>query len=545
MAQTLSPNNKLYLYRLLTHTFGIGTQTFLPHVEEALSNEGINPYDLGYRDIRQFMEALDDFVELTDFKGGRTYVRILRLSSFDDALTSLEDNDVLTSPSKKDGKPWKHKKIALKPIKPLAQLTKREPKASHQIRTEMDSEKEATAPDTATAEKEPVVKETIAETTEQRQITETDSPDVAKSSSNQAIRIDELPISFWDEVHCSDALLGILIAALPLGYDIHLLLEKDWHIARATKEMKASRSKVSFPLRFLQANGTPITVTIVRKNNGLTKKRWSLSNVEADEGVDAGIEGASLISEGAWIKLSALYLPPETRRSLLDELGNFMSFNGWNNLCEQLSNLAAPESWDIPGKEHGFHILREYLLVTIARLKDQGKLPIDTDTNQALWNTGLITSSAQPIYCVLDASYAGSPTPWSFKCFTTADHIDLPQLVKTAQRATYLEDIPTLNLATNPLSISPSLEVDSATAEAALQRACANWRELVPVWDPQDRHMKFLINLPERKGAFVVEQNSDNSLSLTTQLSLTEAYICARIISVSQPDWLNPDNIFI
>ena len=70
----LSPGNHIYLYRLLRDAIGAGKQTLMPNVEEALEAEQLGARDLGFESTRDLLEALDDFIKLTVFKGG-THLR--------------------------------------------------------------------------------------------------------------------------------------------------------------------------------------------------------------------------------------------------------------------------------------------------------------------------------------------------------------------------------------------------------------------------------------------------------------------------------------
>ncbi|MDO4436956.1 MAG: hypothetical protein Q4B77_03285 [Coriobacteriaceae bacterium] len=114
----LTSNNRIYLYRLLATELGCGKQTFLPAVEEALAADRMTADDLGFENTRALLEALEEFIKLTVFKGGRIYATVIAQPEWDTALAALEAG------SKKDpaknGKPWKRKKAdkALKPVRP-------------------------------------------------------------------------------------------------------------------------------------------------------------------------------------------------------------------------------------------------------------------------------------------------------------------------------------------------------------------------------------------------------------------------------------------
>ncbi len=86
---TLTPGNRIYLYRLLSQEIGCGKQTFLPAVEEALASDRMTADDLGFDSTRALLEALDEFIKLTVFKGGRIYATVISQPAWDDALAAL------------------------------------------------------------------------------------------------------------------------------------------------------------------------------------------------------------------------------------------------------------------------------------------------------------------------------------------------------------------------------------------------------------------------------------------------------------------------
>ena len=118
-APQLTPNNRIYLYQLLSRELGCGKQTFMPAVEEALARDRMTSDDLGFESTRALLEALEEFVKLTVFKGGRIYATVMAQPAWDEALAALESGKAKDAggPSHK---PWKRKKAdkTLKPVRP-------------------------------------------------------------------------------------------------------------------------------------------------------------------------------------------------------------------------------------------------------------------------------------------------------------------------------------------------------------------------------------------------------------------------------------------
>ena len=115
---SLSQGNLIYLYRLLSSTIGCGKQTFVTVVEDALASDRMTAADLGFESTRTLLEALDSFVILKVFKGGRIYAIIKERPSWDEALATY--NAPKQASGKDANKPWKKKKgdRALKPVRP-------------------------------------------------------------------------------------------------------------------------------------------------------------------------------------------------------------------------------------------------------------------------------------------------------------------------------------------------------------------------------------------------------------------------------------------
>lgn len=118
-APQLTPNNRIYLYQLLSRELGCSKQTFMPAVEEALAGDRMTADDLGFESTRALLEALEEFVKLTVFKGGRIYATVMAQPAWDEALAALESGKAKDAGGPSN-KPWKRKKAdkTLKPVRP-------------------------------------------------------------------------------------------------------------------------------------------------------------------------------------------------------------------------------------------------------------------------------------------------------------------------------------------------------------------------------------------------------------------------------------------
>lgn len=263
---------------------------------------------------------------------------------------------------------------------------------------------------------------------------------------------DDLPRSFADEVSVKPAILGLLTRLLPFDADINRVLDEDLRVARATGTASGSRNLVTFPLRYLQEDGSaPLTVTIRRQAKAGDARRWQLTLVDGDDGTGsaheaAGIEGLPQAEGGCWSQLSGARASDAA--DPVRDLAQFMEIGTWEGTLGTLATAAAPEKWNYPGegvgKANRYGALRDYLASTLARVRAMGALAVAADGSLAAFDTGLATPMDEELYAVL--SPTGTDIPWRLDGFATAGsgelgaHLSatLPQL---PARASYLGSI--------------------------------------------------------------------------------------------------------
>ena len=515
----LTDANRLYLYKLLGEALGIGRQTFLPRALEALAAEGITPENLGHPDAQALFSTLSDFCQLTAFKGGRFYVTVTRREDWDQVLAATEAPR--QGSAGKGGKPWKRKKGALKPSRPKTRQveTKKEPDPEVGPKQPKDTA-EVNAPeveDTAEAQAEkaePVAAETGEEaraegqpaapsdageadqTSEPAQAAEPAKPEaqpepsspapassgipsileqiaatsVAPVAAPKAVTSSphaDLPRSFSDDVSIKPALLGLLTSILPFDADLMAVLDEDWRVARATGTTAGSRNLVTFPLRYLQEDGSePVRVTIRRTARPGDARRWHLTLVDGDDGTGqaheaAGIEGLPEAEGGYWRDLSPRPAAGTERADPIRDLAQLMEIGTWDQALGTLATAAAPERWNYPGEGVGkasrYGILREYLSATLARARAEGRLATSADGSLAAFDTGLMTPMDEELYAVL--SPTGTDIPWHLDGFATAGAGELgsrlvASLSELPARATYLASVDDVALRDGALTVA-------------------------------------------------------------------------------------------
>lgn len=557
----ISPGNRLYLYQLLSRTIGVGRQTLLPRVEEALAADGLTPEDLGCADMRGLCEQLPEFIKLTIFKKGYVYATVLANEEYDRALERAEAGSDKAAAS---GKPWKRRRgaKALKPVKPrhiekIVEAEKDEPEvvvvveAEAEPAPEVEAEPEAVAepeaepapeveavvePETSpepeadpepTPEPEPepepeptpepapaptpsisltitYVPEPEPEDEAPVAVIETPEPSEAAAPRIQS----DLPQDFHSDVRCSSEQLSILYQALPEDVDPMSTLEEDFRTARATGELEGTRSNVTFALRYLQPDGkTPVRVTLRRSARAVAGKRWALTEVDAGSMEEVDLEGLSVAERGAWAPFSAVAQDGATDPELT--LTQTVALGTWEDALEQLALLAAPEPW---GSDRG--ILRDYLTMTFARVMADDRLAEASDGSSATFDTGLLSTDGAPVFARL--SRLSGDIPWQLEGFTTEGSARPARYVTELAQATF----------------DPSLPSPEFSSRAAVER---NPRLATAAYDPVSNAVRLLV--PDGDSALALAVTPEGYERLTS-LPLQSAYACARVVSSEQPAWL-------
>lgn len=274
--------------------------------------------------------------------------------------------------------------------------------------------------------------------------------------ATQPLPHQNLPELFSAEVHCKDELLRVLYQKLPIDADVTRTLDEDWRVARSTGTLSGTRSRVTFPLRYLHEDGSgPVEVTIRRTSRPLSGKQWSLALVDGDDRTgmvheQVGLEGLPAADEGAWSDLSGASLQGVGTSivSPLREFAQFAVIGSWERTLGTLATMVAPERWNFPGEGVGapsrYGVLREYLTVTFHRVVEQDRVATAADGSLAAFDTGLLTPFGEDVYAVFSPNVGD--IAWKLDGFATAGSGELgARLVATLpdlpQPASYLERV--------------------------------------------------------------------------------------------------------
>lgn len=361
-----------------------------------------------------------------------------------------------------------------------------------------------------------------------------------------------LPKQFWPEVRCPEELMSKLALALPLGADVLSTLEEDWQVARATGNVSYTRKDAHFPLRYHDTYKKPIEVYLKRSNGLNAGKRWIISDVQTHtEHITAPepIESATTprTTQDFWMAISATSLAPYRRRNLALELSRHLHFESWTEFCQSFSSLAAHEAWG-ETNEDDLPILREYLSVNFVRALEQNRIVASADGKQKLWNTGLVNTAYQEIFCLMNADSAAESEPAEFFAALTATDSRLASWGTPPAPASYISSLEDLYLPyETTLLDNPRAHITTEACTRALARAKASFRELASIWDPQTSENYLLLPLekttaeqknPQVYAALIAKYQAGRLCPLKT-LCLRDAYACARVVSAQMPSWLS------
>ena len=464
MQPTLTPGNKLYFYRLLSERFGFGRQTFVTHVEEALAEDGLSAADLGIASTRELLEMLDEFVTILDFKGGRSYVRIERLPDWDKYLEAAEDDKDRKAAG---GKPWRkgRQPKGARPTRPKCVRRAKKPAepeaaSGEDVRVAPASSEEPASE--VAADETPAVEAEVevdggngtaetpdrpsAEPTTPTSFSAPAAPAAPTASAAPAapvapvalpIAVDEapdlrgIPTDFTAEVHLPTRLAGALARALPFDANLPKVLDEDWAYAVSTGAVRGSRTRVSFPLRYLHADGTPIELALAHGKADPTGRSWRVERVD-DDATGAAPEAAGPsgcpVEAEPWELLVPARRDFEERVSVRREFASLVAIPSWDVLVGALASVCAPDGWcfekdgDV-ADSHG--LLRYYLCATVFRIRRQGRLAQDASGRRAALDTGLRDPRGLDVYLVLKATEesgaSGVAAPWTADAVVAAD----------------------------------------------------------------------------------------------------------------------------
>ena len=221
-----------------------------------------------------------------------------------------------------------------------------------------------------------------------------------------------------------------------------------------------------------------------------------------------------------------------------------------------------------------YPILGNYLRYTYAKLKQEDKVLQFADSGGVelgVFNTGLFTPNFEPILCLLETNRNLDKQPWVFKDWVTPSDWRLRGLDVDALRPpTYFERAdelvynPDLELIANLDHILDDREdrwpdvlsddpiqrrlILMGAIQEVEKRARMNWRLAVPMfyWPKKASEGRIQLLLPLRLAsdkpahlALVIDRREGRYFGYTI-LTLSMAYMNARLITRPEADWITP-----
>ena len=240
-----------------------------------------------------------------------------------------------------------------------------------------------------------------------------------------------IPTDFTAEVHLPTRLAGALARALPFDANLPKVLDEDWAYAVSTGAVRGSRTRVSFPLRYLHADGTPIELALAHGKADPTGRSWRVDRVD-DDATGAAPEAAGPsgcpVEAEPWELLVPARRDFEERVSVRREFASLVAIPSWDALVGALASACAPDGWcsekdgDV-ADSHG--LLRYYLCAAVFRIRRQGRLVQDASGRRAALDTGLRDPRGLDVYLVLKATEEGGASgvaaPWTADAVVAAD----------------------------------------------------------------------------------------------------------------------------
>ncbi len=113
-----------------------------------------------------------------------------------------------------------------------------------------------------------------------------------------------------------------------------------------------------------------------------------------------------------------------------------------SNKFEELAQMAEDEDWGYHNTPSSYArpILFNYIKYTYKRVAEEGKIALSPDGQFCCFNTGLVTSTQEPIYASFDANRQQDKQPWFFKGWFRKGRWELNKFDELPDMAHYFDD---------------------------------------------------------------------------------------------------------
>ncbi|WP_207264428.1 DUF3825 domain-containing protein [Desulfovibrio sp. Huiquan2017] len=248
-------------------------------------------------------------------------------------------------------------------------------------------------------------------------------------------------------------------------------------------------------------------------------------------------------------------------------LFDFAFFPRFDENIDQLSELAETEDWGYQNTEsdYALPVLRNYVRFTYARLAEEGKIEITDDGAKAVFNSGLVTETQEPIYAMFVPNEIEGRQPWFFSGWYRRGEYDLTDFAKLPDMANYYDN-PHLLVMDVQKELRPNLEhiiadnkerfpapfnaMDNymlqtflkGAIDNAIERVRRNYKAAIPQFHRGQVQLllPLCISEPSRADLALVVNDHGDFYRAATCLTLDMAYNNARQLARPDRDWLQP-----
>lgn len=235
---------------------------------------------------------------------------------------------------------------------------------------------------------------------------------------------------------------------------------------------------------------------------------------------------------------------------------------------EALANLAEPEDWEYRNSPapHPYPVLRNYLTYTYQRVAEERKIVITPDQENCCWNTGLISSTQEPIFALFGKNQLPDVQAyWHFWRFARKAERDMSRFAQVPEMAHYFDDPSVLVfdtrkelrvnvehiVADNLGRFPPALQgmnqfglqnLIKGAIDSAKERVRRNYKIAIPQYYQGQVQLLLPLSLtdPARADLALVVDRFPDFYRAATCLTLDMAYNNARQLARPDRDWLVP-----
>lgn len=250
-----------------------------------------------------------------------------------------------------------------------------------------------------------------------------------------------------------------------------------------------------------------------------------------------------------------------------DDFFDFAYVSNFDDRLANLSQLCEPEDWAYQSSvsEHPLPILFNYIRYTYARLAQEEKIEMSDDGSRAIFNTGLVTPTQEPIFAVFDRNQIPDRQPWHLQRWARRGEHELVRFQALPDMAHFFDDPSALvfdcrkELRANiehiiednkPRFPAPYSTMDSYALQTFLKGSIDNARERVrrnyKTAIPQFYRgrvqllLPLCISSPQKADLALVAEDHGAFYRASTCLTLDMAYNNARQLARPDRDWLAP-----